>query len=217
MGKEGNESTNRKINNHSIWHSRLIFPMDVREVLIKNNISLVYFTLTARILFAAMVSYHSNYQNCRVLHCNDLIIHFALTARDLFASKVAHHDHHIYDWNHGRIWQKKKDCLCGNIVCWNLDMIEIREVLTQDDGEFYCLVKSKMLYLLVNWKLSIFHIKEILTHNHIEVFRIRMWVYDPHTRNDGECYTLMFVRRIHCYVRINKKQWINDVCMGINK
>jgi hypothetical protein len=55
-----------------------------------------------------------------------------------------------------------------------LDMIEIREVLTQDDWEFYCLVKSKMLYLLVNWKLSNFHIKEILSYNDIEFFMIRM-------------------------------------------
>jgi hypothetical protein len=95
--------------------------MDIHEILVKNISYVVHSVITARVLFAAMVSYHDNYWNCRFLCCNNInkvpIIHFALTARDLFASKVAHHDHHIYDWNHGRIWQKKKDCLCGSIVC----------------------------------------------------------------------------------------------------
>jgi hypothetical protein len=195
MGRDEIEDTMENNCDKLKQHIGLVFSNDIREILVETISSIVYFVITARVLFAAMVSYHSNYWNGIFLHCNDLVkikisvIHFALTARSLFASMVAHHDHYIHDLNQERSWQKR-NCLCGKDDSWKLNEIDFREILTQDDKEYSSLIM---------WKLNKFYIKEVLTLNDGVDFRIsfinklKVWNCDPHTRNDGECHVMVFI------------------------
>jgi hypothetical protein len=117
-----------------------VFPTNIHGIFFKSLIYLVYFVVTARVLFAVMVSYHSNYLNYKSQHGNSLIklkvsvIHFALTARSLFAAWVSHHDNYISDWN-------KRNCLFEKNVHWKVNILDFREVLINNDRKCFHLVK----------------------------------------------------------------------------
>jgi hypothetical protein len=160
MGRDESEDTMENNFDKLKQHIGLVFSMDNCENLIRNITSLVYFVVTARDLFAVMVSYHSNYLSCKSLRDNVLtkfkvsVIHFALTARTLFAARVAHHDHDIHDWFQERS-QKKQDCLSGKGIGWKTGVIDFREILTQDDGECSPLIIIYEEYLSLGCSLVI--------------------------------------------------------------
>jgi hypothetical protein len=172
----------------------------------------ISFAITARTIFATMVSHHNNYLKYLLFSWNSLllilvsIILFALTARTLFAAKVAHHNHYIYDWLQEKI-QKNRVYLCWKEVSWKKEMIDFREVLTQDDGEFDSLEM---------WKINSFYFKEILSHIDKESLGLvcRFVILTFAMMGSVTHWCLFWI--VHCYVRINTKQWVNVVCARIN-
>jgi hypothetical protein len=105
-----------------IHHLRLVLPMDLNKILLNIILPVIHFAITARTLFAAMVSHHNNYNHeCKKkkkdYYKETICVSWKVNAID-FREVLTHDDGESFF-----------------LVKWKVKTFIIKEILTHNDGE----------------------------------------------------------------------------------
>jgi hypothetical protein len=159
-GMERGGTEDIKENNYDkfIQHFRLVFLMDLYKILFNIILPVIHFAITARALFAAMVSHHSNYtheynNNKQNYYKETMTVSWKMNIID-FKEVLTHDDREHY-----------------YLVKWKENAFNIKEILTQNDGKDF---RTSLISKLKIWNCASH------THNdgecHIRVFNLMKYL-----------------------------------------